>query len=173
MIAVFKDVLREPEVYRTQALASTFQSMTFGDSTFHDIGLPPDSSFPVWFAKHFPDYEPTVTFLRKSPKGQAEPNFIHNDVDMGDVTAILYLNADPPREDGTSFWENNGHRLGPLMAGDKGKTGDWQCWRKVEAGFNRAVVFSAPLYHSRSMRENYGEGDEARLIQVLFARGRK
>ena len=38
---------------------------------------------------------PTLNFVRQSPAGQVEPNFIHTDADMGDWTALYYLTADP------------------------------------------------------------------------------
>jgi hypothetical protein len=156
LIAVFDDVIQEPDTYRQKALASQFGSVSFGEVTFHGVAPAPDDEMGSWFAQRFPMYEATVTFLRKSPLGQAEPNFIHSDEEMGDVTAILYLNPNPPKEDGTVFWKRHKNA--------------WESTEKVDAKFNRAVVFDAPLYHSRAIERNYGSGNEARLIQVLFAK---
>jgi hypothetical protein len=175
VIEAFDNVLADAAEYRAKALAGNFESVTLGDITFHGIAVPPDSSFAAWFVEQFPDYEPTLTFLRKSPLGQVEPNLVHNDCEMGDVTAILYLNPNPPTEDGTAFYQSlaSGEMEGEPLSGDAGKDmRDWKEWTRVGAKFNRCAVFSAPLYHARSLAMNYGTGDEARLIQVLFARKR-
>lgn len=156
MIEVVDDVLESPLAYRQHALMQEFKSISFGSTTFHGMAHAPTSELAVWFADKYPDYEPTLSFIRKSPLGQVEPNFIHDDKEMGDVTAILYLNPEPPKEDGTSFWKQSGTQF--------------MHEKTVEAKFNRAVVFSADIPHSRAIAENYGEGDSARLIQVLFAR---
>jgi hypothetical protein len=62
----------------------------------------------------------------------------------------------PPEGDGTKFWERGG-------AG-------WTETRLVLGRFNRLLIFDAALPHSRAIFENYGEGDDARLIQVIFLR---
>ena len=59
---------------------------------------------PLKLVRMFPAATPTLSFFRKSPAGQEEPHWIHTDVDMGDWTALLYLNPDPPAGDGTVFW---------------------------------------------------------------------
>lgn len=172
MIEVFDKVLANATAYRALALRAPFQSMTFGPDTFHGVAPAQGDEFAGWFAKNFPQYTPTLTFLRKSPMGQVEPNFIHTDEGMGDVTAILYLNPKPAADDGTSFWEHSesGKREGSV-SGEAGKDlGKWIRWKTVPAAFNRAVVFSAPLFHSRAIEANYGQNEDARLIQVLFAR---
>lgn len=173
MIDIHDHVLADPDGYRAAALRLPFQSVCFGPVTFHGIMLPPTSAFVDWFAHMYPDYLPTLTFLRRSPAGQIEPNFIHTDVDMGDVTALLYLNPAPPEGDGTRFWRwlTNGAVSGGILTGDAGKRlEDWTLETHVAARFNRSVVFAAPRFHSRALADNYGEGDDARLVQVLFAR---
>ena len=115
MIQVHDDVLTDPLAYRAAAVAQPVQSMTFGATTFHGLALAPDPTFLTWFAATYPAYAPTLTFLRTSPAGQIEPNDIHTDVDMGDVTALLYLTLDPPPGDGTTFWQ---HRASGATDGD-------------------------------------------------------
>lgn len=168
MTEIVDGVLADPQGYREKALKQTFSTV----HGFHGIAEPPDTSFLEWFKKRYPQHEPTLTFLRKSPVGQQEPNFIHTDTDMGDVTAILYLNPEPPAEDGTSFWERaDGAIEGGILVGEEGKDlSKWSLRGTVPAAFNRALIFSAPLFHSRAIEANYGKGNEARLIQVLFAR---
>lgn len=175
MIQVHDDVLPDPRTYRAAVLRQHFDSVTVGPVTFHGIAPVPDDRFVRWFAQTFPQYEPTLTFARKSPAGQAEPNFIHTDDDMGDVTALLYLNPDPPADDGTTFWRHSasGALDGAAWLADGQDLAAWEPTQHVPARFNRCVVFAAPLFHSRALEGNFGQGDEARLVQVLFARVRE
>ena len=77
---------------------------------------------------------------------------------------------DPPLSDGTTFWQSpKGKQRGDWSKGGDIKAG-WKPWHHVPARFNRMVIFDSDLFHSRSIFENYGEGDEARLIQVMFIR---
>lgn len=175
MIAVHEHVLADPLAYRRAADAQAFASFEMGPVTFHGIASPPAPDFDAWFAATYPVYEATLSFLRRSPFGQIEPNYIHTDVDMGDLTALLYLNPQPPDEDGTLFWEHiaTKRRDGGVLVGERGRSGAaWRPWDRVHARFNRCVVFSAALFHSRSLEANWGDTSEARLTQVLFARVR-
>jgi hypothetical protein len=88
-------------------------------------------------------------------------------------TAILYLTKNPPTGDGTIFWKDReGLDRGPFpIDAVLGRAPEWEKWQHVEARFNRLLIFKSDLYHSRAIAENYGTGDEARLIQVVFGRG--
>jgi hypothetical protein len=63
----------------------------------------------------------------------------------------LYLNKTHPKEDGTTIFDTDGL---PIF--------------KVYAKFNRMTFFDSYLPHARNIFENFGEGDDARLIQVIF-----
>ena len=182
MIQVFDGVLADPLAYRQAALAHEFTSVETGPGVvFHGISTSVPATVPDWLVARFPSLQPTLSFFRKSPKGQDEPNFIHTDRDMGDWTAILYLNPEPPKGDGTTFYQRT-------MTAARSSTSDtedllivewldwrqrdlWQPWHRVDAAFNRLVVFTSSLFHARSIPENYGEGDNARLIQLVFGKG--
>lgn len=169
-ITVWDDVLPNLAAYRRAALAQPFASLTFGAKTFHGIAPPPDSQLVDWLADHGIVDEPLTTFLRKSPVGQREPHYIHDDGEMGAWTVIFYLTVHPLPTDGTTFWRHG--RTGAYLA-DPGTriwegTTVWQPWRVVEAKPNRLVWFPARCFHSRAIFDNYGEGDDARLIQVVF-----
>jgi hypothetical protein len=161
MIRVIDDVLADPMAYRERALSREFRDVTIGADTFKGIA----------------DAEPirngtVLTFFRKSPRGQMEPNYIHSDEGMGNATGIYYMNPDPPEGDGTTFWRSpEGWISGPWTE-DVDKSAKsmkgWTAWRHCQARFNRLVVFDSRYFHSRSILENYGLGDEARLIQVMF-----
>lgn len=180
---VFDDVLTDPAAYRAAVLRRPFQTVTFGpDLAFHGIQLAEDDpAFVRWIGKEFPDLVPTLSFFRQSPAGQIEPNFVHTDRDMGDWTALLYLNPDPAAGDGTTFWRHlptgaiasESNDLEARLAEQAAwhDVTQWALVAHVAAAFGRAVLFRSGLFHSRAIVENYGAGDDARLIQVVFGLG--
>jgi len=172
VIRVHDGLVPDPQAYRQAALALPFQSITFGPVVFHGIAPCADLTVPQWLAATYPDLDVVLSFFRQSPAGQVEPNDIHTDVDMGDMTLILYLNPDPPAGDGTTFWRrrtDGAIAATEVVMGEAGRREDFEPWQTVPAAFNRGVVFDAPYFHSRAIAENYGQGEDARLIQVLFA----
>ena len=176
-VQVIDDAVADPVAYRELALACEYKTIAPG-SVFHGIALdaPVDPVRPA-LDRARPHATVTSSFFRKSPFKQVEPTFIHTDVDMGDWTGILYLTPDPPPDDGTVFWRekatgavkgtpvHDDHREERLRWMD---TTRWEAWKYVPAKFNRLIVFPAPYFHSRAIFDNYGEGDDARLIQLLF-----
>jgi hypothetical protein len=178
---VFDDVLADPVTYRAMVLARPFTSVSFGDLSFHGIQLAHDQTFPSWIRSRFPALLPTLSFFRQSPFGQIEPNYVHTDRDMGDWTALLYLTPEPEADDGTTFWRHKPTGALASVARDlTERLGEQRAWRdrtqweavaRVDAKFGRAVLFPAAAFHSRSIPENYGIGDEARLVQVVFGMG--
>lgn len=176
-LLVFDDVLSDAAAYRAMALGLSYQSYTLGLATFHGIAMAPRTVADL-IAQTCPEREPTLSFFRKSPKGQTEPNFIHSDRSMGTWTALLYLTPDAPTEDGTTFWEHvaSGERFDTSDTIDTYAqsglrwlaTDDWKPWHWVPAKFNRLLLFPAPYYHSRAIFDNFGAGDTARLVNVTF-----
>jgi len=175
---VWDNVIPDPAAYREAALAQPFGDFVAAPGVvFHGIA-PAGPQLPAILAERAPGHQPTLTFFRQSPAGQREPNWIHCDRDMGDWTAILYVTADPPPEDGTTFWR----RRTTGARGSVATTPDayhrealafrddalWEPWQTVQARLNRLVLFQAALFHSRAIVENYGAGRDARLIQVVF-----
>lgn len=178
-IHIIEDVLPDPVGYRERMLRSSFETMNFGEAgVFHGIARSDElgTVLPALITQRLPQLISKLTFLRKSPYGQVEPNFIHTDSGMGDWTGILYLNEKPAAGDGTDFWRHWDTGFVEPNGGDE-KTADWKDsakwnrWHHVEAKFNRLLLFKAPLFHSRAIFENYGSGDDARLIQVVFGTG--
>jgi hypothetical protein len=175
---VLDDVLPDPVAYRRQVLDLPFGDVTIGDDTFRGIAAPPSPLLAVACARAIPEpVDVVLSFLRRSPHGQPEPTYLHSDAAMGDWTGIYYLTPAPPDGDGTVFWERvaTGHRYGPWEAETEQAAQDlsrWHPWHTVAARFNRLLIFRSDLYHSRAIVENYGIGDDARLIQVVFARRR-
>jgi hypothetical protein len=175
-ILVFDDVLADADGYREMALGLPYQSYTLGLATFYGIAMAPPVVSDL-IARECPERAPTLSFFRQSPEGQAEPNFIHSDRSMGAWTGLLYLTPNPPEEDGTTFWEHaSGERFDASPTIDEYATNglrwidtdQWTPWYRVQAKFNRLVLFAAPYYHSRAIFENFGEGASARLVNVTF-----
>lgn len=176
-MVVCDDVLADPEAYRAAVLARPFADVVWGDDVFHGIQVAEDETFPAWIVEHFPDLTPTLSFFRQSPRGQREPNYVHTDQGMGEWTAILYLNPQPMRGDGTTFWR---HRVTGALGSEMDDALPRDAWRDLEqwepvssviAQMGRALIFPAARFHSRTIAENYGSGDDARLIQVVFGLG--
>jgi hypothetical protein len=177
-ILVLDEVLDDPLAYRAHALGLEFKTYDFGHCQFHGIAVGLQTAGLIEkIAGVRPDLKPTLTFFRKSPAGQVEPHFIHTDIDMGEWSAILYLNPAPPLGDGTMFWEHRatGARESaiPHERSEDGKYVDrWLSRSLVRAKFNRLVLFPSSYFHSRAMFDNWGAGDEARLTQVVFGTGK-
>ena len=175
-VAVFDDVLADPSAYRHDALAHPFETHHAGGEAWPGMAVCQAPGFVDWLAGTRPGVAFTLSLLRQSPYGQLEPNFIHTDGMMGDWTAILYLSAEPAPGDGTRFWRHR--ETGAVESPSADSTSvehaawrdaaQWEPWHYVKAQFNRAVIFPARYFHSRALRSNYGQGQNARLIQVAF-----
>lgn len=181
-ICVVDDVLPDFASYVAGTRAQPFASVEPSPAAvFHGIAPTVSDALPQWIAARYPALTPTKTFVRQSPVGQAEPNFIHTDRDMGDWTAIAYLTEAPPAGDGTTFWRwtATGAIASTATTGEAlleewlawRDAAQWEPWHTVPARPNRVVLFPACYFHSRAIPANYGTGDTARLIQVVFGTG--
>jgi hypothetical protein len=144
-------VIRDPKAYVEDIFKHDFQDVADGERTFKNIQPRHDDEFSRFVSILFPKHSIKWNFIRKSPLNQEEPNYIHSDEMMGDLTVILYLNEIHPENDGTTLYDENKKAL---------------C--TVYSKFNRMIAFNSDAPHSCNIYENFGEGDEARLIQVIF-----
>jgi len=175
---IIDNFLINPDAYRRQCLDSEFGSHGEGPQTFHGISIVHSGNLvrailddrfqPLSWCQH--------SFLRKSPSGQIEPSDIHTDAAMGTWTGILYLNPTPHPGDGTVFWMHK--KTGAIGSNSETEWNpgghvreDWTETEHVEAKFNRMLIFPATRFHSRSLVENFGTGEDSRLIQVTFGGG--
>jgi len=175
-VVTYDHAFVDPDAIRAAILTEPMQSVPAGDQVFHGIRmLPADVLLALRAALAV--VAPTATirlpFARSSPAGQIEPNDVHSDHEMGDLTAIVYLNPDPAPGDGTVFWRRKatGQARGVWDADcqiDSHDRDAWDRWRMVDAKYNRLLLFRSDYYHSRSLVLNYGQGDDARLIVVAF-----
>lgn len=156
-VILFDNVIQDPKEYVKDILKNGFTDILDGEKVFKNI-QPRDynDEFALFVTDLFSDYYVKWNFVRKSPLNQEEPNFVHTDEMMGDITAILYLSENHPDNDGTTIYDEDGNTSCVLYS-----------------KFNRMVLFDSNVPHSRNIFENFGEDDNARLIQVIFLKHKK
>lgn len=145
------NVIKDPNQYVDDILKQGFYDFADGWKVFKNVHARNNDEFKKFVLDLFPDYEAKWNFVRQSPLNQEEPNFIHKDDMMGDITVLLYLSKNHPDNDGTTIYDENNKPICVLYS-----------------KFNRMVAFDSDLPHSRNIFENFGEGDDARLVQVIF-----
>jgi hypothetical protein len=156
-LLVVENVLKYPNEYVSDIHLHGFEDVADGEYVFRNIQIRGNNDdLAKLVSELFPDYEIAFNFIRKSPLNQEEPNFIHSDEMMGEITCILYLNELSPSEDGTTMYDNDKNPLA-----------------KVYSKYNRMVAFDSNVLHSRNLFENFGEGQSARLIQVIFLKAKQ
>lgn len=154
---VLDNVLIDPDLYIRDINQQGFVDVNDGEKTFKNIQPRPnhDMFARIVMAYLGPGYDVAFNFVRKSPEGQEEPNFIHKDDMMGDVTVILYLSKVHPKEDGTTIYNDDGEKSCVFYS-----------------KYNRMIIFDSELAHSRNIFENFGKDESSRLVQVVFLRER-
>lgn len=122
---------------------------------------------------------PNTMFFRNTNVGM-EKAYIHSDRESGAHTCILYL-SDHEQPSGTAFFKHIPTGLTEMPTFEEMKDrgifeqlkkdmvdrnpAHWEQVGYVEGKFNRAVIFEAPLFHSRFPLEGIGnDPDEGRLI---------
>ena len=156
MIFFFDDVLRNPDEYVDDILDNGFIDFNDGHQVFKRVMPRGLDEFTSFLLENYPDYEVALSFARQSPEGQEEPNYIHTDEMMGDLTAVLYLNKEHPIQYGTTIYDDDDNIL-----------------YINHARYNSCFVFSSNLPHSRNLENNFGDGDDSRLVQVVFLKKKK
>lgn len=124
---------------------------------------------------------PGEMFFRVT-KPDTERAFIHSDRGQGDWTCVAYLSKHEEFY-GTAFYRHRKtgwtsmpapedlKRMGLLKQFNEcmkaGDEEDWEQTDMIRGIFNRAVIFHAPLFHSRLPVHGIGKtDDEARLVWV-------
>ena len=156
-LITFDNIIKNPLSYVEDIHLHGFQDVADGDHVFKNI-QPRDNNdeFAQFVSSVFGSrYKVNINFVRKSPHMQTEPNFIHTDEMMGDITCLLYLNEQAPEDDGTTIYDEDRK---PLLT--------------MYSKFNRMIAFNSDAAHSRNIFDNFGEALGARLIQVIFLRER-
>ena len=150
MVGIVDDVIYNPTEYVSSITSDEFFYISDGKSIFKGIQPRNNDEFEQFVLGKFEGYEVTYNFVRVSTYKQEEPNFIHTDEMMGDLTAILYLNEIFPSNAGTTIYNK-----------DRENT-------VIDYKFNRMCFFDSKEKHSRNLIYNFDEGYDARLVQVIF-----
>jgi hypothetical protein len=146
------NILLDPDQYVKEIYSNKFVDVPDGDKTFKNIQPREDDEFSKVVMEYFGSkFDIAYNFVRMSPYGQEEPNYIHSDEMMGDLTVILYLSKVHPENDGTTMYDSDRR---PSCV--------------VYSKYNRMLCFTSKVEHSRNIFENFGEGHFSRLIQVIF-----
>lgn len=111
-----------------------------------------------------------------------ERAYIHSDREDGELTCVCYLSHHEAEISGTAFYRHRATNLREMptieeLAKDPkytalkqdmvtGGEAEWEQLDFVRGLFNRAVIFAAPLFHSRIPMHGLGDGDPetARMI---------
>ena len=155
-LITFDNIIKDPLSYVSDIHLHGFQDVADGEYTFKNI-QPRDKNdeFAQYVSELFFGYKVDLNFVRKSPLNQEEPNFVHTDEMMGDITCLLYLNEQAPDDDGTTIYDENKK---PLLT--------------MYSKFNRMIAFTSNAPHSRNLFDNFGEAQTARLVQVIFLKAK-
>jgi hypothetical protein len=155
-LITFDNIIKDPLSYVSDIHVHGFQDVADGEYTFKNI-QPRDKNdeFAKYVSELFLGYKVDLNFVRKSPLNQEEPNFVHTDEMMGDITCLLYLNEQAPEDDGTTVYDENKK---PLLT--------------MYSKFNRMIAFNSDAPHSRNLFHNFGEADTARLVQIIFLKAK-
>jgi hypothetical protein len=101
---VIDDFLEDPHGHVEDIFKNGFIDYQSDSGIFKNIQLRDDEVQELIHGV-LPDYDVAHNFARMSPHGQIEPNNIHNDEIMGEITCILYLSRDHPSDDGTTIYD--------------------------------------------------------------------
>lgn len=159
LVNIIDGFLSDPIKHKETILSFPFMDVNIDGVIFKGIQpIREGDEFSVKLERYFfPEYCVKYNFARLSPQGQLEPNFIHTDDDMGDITCLLYLNECPPENDGTSLYLEDDCDVASVV---------------VKSKFNRLLIFDSAIRHSRNLFHNFGNNMDARLVQVAFLKRR-
>ena len=155
-LITFDNIIKDPISYVSDIHLYGFEDVADGDNVFKNI-QPRDANdeFAKYCCELFSGFKVALNFVRKSPLNQQEPNFVHTDEMMGDITCLLYLNEQAPEDDGTTIYDEDKK---PLIT--------------MYSKFNRMIAFNSEAPHSRNIFNNFGEAQTARLVQVVFLKAK-
>lgn len=151
--SIFDDFLDNPQEHLADIRSGVFEDVDTNIGLFKGIQVRNNDTIEKIVTTYFPFHTVNMNFVRRSPIDQDEPTFIHSDAGQGDVTCILYLSENHPKDDGTTIYNSDNPEDKSVVFYSK---------------FNRMLVFDSHLFHSRNIFRNFGSDDTARLIQVLF-----
>ncbi len=126
---------------------------------------------------------PNTMFCRITTPGM-ERAYIHSDREDGEFTCICYLSKHEAEVSGTAFYQHRATGLREMptlqeikdnpkwstLKADmvKGGPEEWEQLDFVRGVFNRAVIFHAPLFHSRIPLHGLGVDDDPETARMIW-----
>lgn len=190
MIHVVENFLKDPISERDRALAATYSPICHNGLNYQGIAMTTDEAsenkLRLLCGTNGGVFE---TFWRRYLADEESETFIHNDIEIGHHSAILFLNSPEQCKGGVAFWRHKlyGWHRQPTaqeleVRGLEDTKEFWQSlyqdgfhekkWEMVEyvpMAFNRLVLFDSNLFHSRYPKRAFGTDiHSARLIKTFF-----
>lgn len=187
---VLDEFLENPNQLRQSALDSGFGSWRprkgeVGSSIYDGMNFWGDHAMALraLSAAHGRAIFPNSMFFRVT-NTDTEAAYVHSDREMGDFTCILYLSQHDADESGTGFYRHRESGMTRMPSFEEmrkrpewfenfkaemvaGNPEAWQLTRFVQGYFNRALIFEAPLFHSRLPKFGYGSNAiDGRMVWV-------
>lgn len=178
-----------PDRLRQSALESGFGSWRpnkgeVGSSVYEGMNFWGDHAMPLreLVKAHGMMIYPNSMFFRVC-NADTEGAYVHSDREAGEYTAIVYLSKHD-QESGTGFYRHRASgqtrmRSFAEMAQSpewfakfktemvEGKPEIWECMEFVRGIYNRALIFEAPLFHSRHPKHGFGSSaQDGRMVWV-------
>lgn len=187
---VVDDFVSDPEAVRQSALESGFGTWAPNKG---EVGSSIYTGMNFWGAHAVmlrgiakamgqPIY-PNSMFFRITNL-DTEGAYVHSDREAGDYTAIVYLSKHAHGSSGTGFYrhlETGWTRMPSFedLAKEpeffakfktemiEGKPEHWKLTTLIPGTYNRALIFEAPLFHSRVPKHGFGDSPEnGRMVWV-------
>jgi hypothetical protein len=182
-VFVIDNFLKLPELERERALKRKYKTHEHNGVKYRGIALTEDlrnlhrieNLVDAKFKEH-------TIYYRRYLEREENETYIHSDILIGTVTAILYLN--PECKGGTAFWRHKTHGFDhhenredrddafwKQIYEDGFHEDRWEMTQLVEMKFNRLLLFHSPMYHSRYPKQSFGKKlSNSRLVKVFFGK---
>jgi hypothetical protein len=190
-VFVVDDFLKDPHKERSRALAADFRTVRHNGVEYRGIAETSDAEVEARLDEliGFGPAKERVCFWRSYLADEESETYIHSDVQIGHLTAILYLSLPEHAKGGLAFWrhklygwsahpdaptlERQGLRDTPELWDSVWKDGfdefKWEMEDYVPIYFNRLVLFASPRFHSRYPKRAFGTSvADGRLIKTWF-----
>ena len=187
---VIDDFLEDPYAEREKALAAQYSTREHNGLKYRGISLTEDpESVNRIAAITGLNFKHSTVFYRRYLESEENETYIHNDVLIGTITGLLYLNVPEQCQGGTAFWRHREfgweHQPTQEQLDQTGYCDTPELWKHVlnegfdeskwektdycEMKFNRLLLFWSPRYYSRYPMRAFGkETSDARLIKCFF-----